>query len=106
MNMDFINSNALIYDFEAENATLREEIITLSYKRGVLDTEFNSIVGRLNHLEKEELNNGRYCNTYYKGISGDVARLKEIVDKIEYYNMLIDDYRKHIEHNNRLMRRV
>ena len=103
--MDF--NNALIYGLEAENATLKEEIITLLYKRGVLDIEFNIIVDKLNHLEEDiELNDGRYSHTYYKGISNDIDRLKVIVDRIGYYDMLIDDYKKHIEHNNRLMRRV
>lgn len=107
MSIDFINSNALIYDFEAENATLKEEIITLLYKRGVLDMEFNIIVDRLNHLDEDiELNDGSYSHSYYEGISDDIDRLKVLVDRIRYYDMHIDEYRKHIEHNNRLMGRV
>lgn len=99
--MDF--SNILVYDFEAENAYLKDEIAELLYKRGGLDAEFNIIVDSLNHLEEDsELNGGRYSHTYYEWISNNIDRLKEIVDRIRYYDMLIDDYRKHIEHNNRL----
>ncbi len=101
--MDF--NNALIYDFEAENEYLNEEIVKCLYKRDGLDIEFGRIVERLSNLKEDSCLND-FRNIYDKGVVNDVVRLKDIVDRIGYYDMLIDDYRKHIEHNNRLMRRV
>ena len=107
---DFVNvldmKKGLAYNCEVENKYLSEEIAKCLYKRGVFETEFNIIVDKLNHLDKDiELNEDSplYGHTYYEGISNDIDRLKEIVNWIGYYDMHIADYRKHIKHNNRLL---
>ena len=97
----------LAYNCEVENRYLSEEIDKCLYKRDVLDMEFRRIIEEFNdHLEENAwLINA--CRTIYnKEISNNVVRLKEIIDRIEYYDMLIADYRRHIEHNNRLMKEV
>jgi hypothetical protein len=101
MNIDFINSNALIYDFEAENEYLKNEVFEMLYIRDSLDAEFERIVKELKHLEKDSCLND-YRNIYDKRVANGVVRLKEIVDRIRYYDMHIDEYRKHIAHNNLL----
>ncbi len=100
--MDF--NNDLFYNVEVENKYLNDEIVKCLYKRDGLDIEFGRIVKRLKDLEKDSgLNNFR--NIYDEGVVNDVVRLKEIVDRIGYYDMLVADYRKHIEHNNRLLKK-
>lgn len=99
--MDFTND--LFYNVEIENKYLNDEIIKCLYKRDGLDIEFGRIVKRLEDLEKDNCLNG-FRNIYDEGVVNDVVRLKEIVDRIGYYDMHIADYRRHIEHNNRLLK--
>ena len=99
---DFVEAldmkRGLVYNCSVENEYLNGEIAKCLYKRDGLDAKFGEIINRLNHLEKD----GRR-NVYDKGVCSDVVRLKEIVDRIEYYDILIADYKRHIEHNNRLI---
>lgn len=99
--MDFTND--LFYNIEIENKYLNDEIIKCLYKRDGLDIEFGRIVKRLGDLEKDSSLNG-FRNIYDEGVVNDVVRLKEIVDRIGYYDMHIADYRRHIEYNNRLLK--
>lgn len=95
---------SLVYNWEVELAYLYTEIDKFLNKRDTLDMEFSEILDRLTHLKRDTgLNNHR--NIYDEFVYNDVIRLKEIVDRIEYYDMLIDDYRKHIDRNIRLMKK-
>ena len=104
---DFVNvldmKKGLAYNCEVENKYLNDEIIKCLYKRDGLDIEFGRIVKRLGDLGKDSCLNG-FRNIYHERVVNDVVRLKEIVDRIGYYDMHIADYRRHIDRNNRLLK--
>ena len=89
---------------DIENTYLMGEINKCLNKRDMLDVEFGKIVERLDHLKEDTCLNG-FRNIYDESVYNNVIRLKEIVDKIEYYDMLVTDYRRHIDRNNHLKKK-